>query len=178
MAKYTSLSAKKTALLIIDLQRALFTRHDPVFNDWQLVETINALVTRAHLFGVKVVYIQHENDSILEKGSDGWQFHPDIKPKTTDLIIHKNQGNAFLGTTLQGDLEARGIKHLLITGLVTQGCVRATSLGGLKLDYDVFLVQGAHSNYSKDAENVIEKKEAELHEAGVHLVTPEQLDFN
>lgn len=178
MAKYTSLTAKKTALLIIDLQRALFTRHDPVFNDWQLVETINALVTRAHLFGVRVVYIQHENKSILEKGSDGWQFHPNIKPKATDLIIHKKQGNAFLDTTLQSDLEARGIKHLLITGLLTQGCVRATSLGGLKNDYDVFLVQGAHSNYSIDAENVIEKKEAELKEAGVHLITPEQLDFS
>jgi hypothetical protein len=56
--------------------------------------------------------------------------------------------------------------------------VRATSLGGLEHDYDVFLVQGAHSNYSKDAENVIEKNEAKLQKAGVHLVTPEQLDFN
>ena len=178
MAKYTSLSAKKTALLIIDVQRALFTRHDPVFNDWRVIETINALVTRAHLFGVRVVYIQHENDSILKMDSDGWQLHPDMKPKATDLRIHKNQGNAFLGTTLQSDLEARGIKHLLITGLVTQGCVRATSLAGMELEYDVFLVQGAHSNYNKDAESVIEKQEAKLQEAGVHLVTPEQLDFN
>lgn len=178
MATYTSLSAKKTALLIIDLQRALFTRHDPVYRDWQLVETINALVTRAHLFGIRVVYIQHENKSILVKGSDGWQFHPNIKPKTNDLMIQKKHGNAFLDTTLHSDLEARGIKHLLITGLVTQGCVSATSLGGLELDYDVFLVQGAHSNYSQDAENVIEKNEAKLLAAGVHLVTPEQLDFN
>jgi nicotinamidase-related amidase len=178
MAKFTSLSSKKTALLVIDLQRALFTRHDPVFNDWKVIETINSLVTRAQLFGVRVVYIQHENDSFLKKGSDGWQFHPEIKPKLSDLVVHKNQGNAFLGTTLRSDLEARGIRHLLITGLVTQGCVRATSLGGLKLEYDVFLVQGAHSTYSKDAESVIEKQEAELQEAGVHLVTPEQIDFN
>jgi nicotinamidase-related amidase len=178
MAKFTSLSSKKTALLVIDVQRALFTRHDPVFNDWKVIETINALVTRAQLFGVRVVYIQHENDSFLKKGSDGWQFHPEIKPKHSDLIVHKNQGNAFLGTPLQSDLEARGIRHLLITGLVTQGCVRVTSLAGLKLEYDVFLVQGAHSNYSKDPESVIEKQEAELQEAGVHLVTPEQIDFN
>ena len=37
-------------------------------NDWQVVETINAMVTRAHLFGVRVVYLQHENDSFLKKG--------------------------------------------------------------------------------------------------------------
>lgn len=177
MAKFTILSPGKTALLIIDVQRALFTRHDPVFNDWKVIETINALVTRAHLFGVRVVYIQHENDSFLKKNSDGWQLHPDMKPKATDLRIHKKQGNAFLGTTLQSDFEARGIKHLLIAGLVTQGGVRATSLGGLEKDYDVLLVQGAHSNYNKDAESVIEKQEAKLQEAGVHLVTPEQIDF-
>lgn len=177
MAKFTSMSPKKTALLVIDVQRALFTRHDPVFNDWKVVETINALVTRAYLFGVRVAYVQHENNSILVKGSDGWLFHPEIKPKASDLAVHKKQGNAFLDTELQSDLEARGIQNLLITGLVTQGCVRATSLGGLKLGYNVFLVQGAHSNYSKDAESVIEKNEAELQEAGVHLVTPEQIDF-
>ncbi|RLD99846.1 MAG: cysteine hydrolase [Bacteroidetes bacterium] len=178
MAKFTTLSPGKTALLVIDVQQALFTRHDPVFNGWKVIETINALVARAHLFGVRVVYIQHENDSILKKDSDGWQLHPDLKPKATDLRIHKKKGNAFLGTTLQSDLEARGIKHLLITGLVTQGCVRATSLGGLEIDYNVFLVQGAHSNYNKDAESVIEKQEAELQEASVHLVTHEQIDFN
>lgn len=177
MSKFMLLSPGKTALLVIDVQKALFTRHDPVFNAYKVVERINALVTRAHLFGVRVIYMQHENDSILVKGSEGWQFHPEIKPRPTDLVIQKKQGNAFLGTTLQSDLEARGIKHLLITGLVTQGCVRATSLGGLEKGYDVFLVQGAHSTYSKNPENLIEVKEAELKEAGVHLVTPEQLDF-
>ncbi len=34
MAKFTTLSPGKTALLVIDVQQALFTRHDPVFNGW------------------------------------------------------------------------------------------------------------------------------------------------
>jgi nicotinamidase-related amidase len=178
MAKFTTLTSGKTALLVIDVQRALFTRPNPVFNAYKVVQTINALVTRAQLFGVRVVYVQHENDSILVKGSDGWQFHPEIKPKASDLLIHKKKGNAFLGTTLQSDLEARGVQNLVITGLVTQGCVRATSLGGLAQGYNVYLVQGAHSNYEKDPETVIEQKEKELQEAGVNLVTPGQIDFN
>jgi len=178
MAKLALLRPGQTALLVIYVQRALFTRPNPLFNAYKVVETINALVARAQLFGARVVYIQHENDSILVKGSDGWKLHPEMKPKPTDLSLYKKQGNAFLGTTLQSDLEARGVQNLLITGLVTQGCVRATSLGGLERGYNVFLVQGAHSNYNVDAESVIEKREAELKEAGVHLVTPGQIDFN
>ena len=79
--------------------------------------------------------------------------------------------------TLQGDLEARGIENLLITGLVTNQCVRATSLGGVKLGYNVFLLKGAHSNIDADPESVIEKIEAELEAAGVNVVSPEQIDY-
>lgn len=178
MSKVALLNPGKTALLVIDVQRSLFTRPNPVFNAYKVVETINALVARAHLFGVRLVYVQHENDSILIRDSDGWQLHPELRPKTTDLSIFKKKANAFFGTTLQSDLEARGVRHLLITGLVTHGGVMATSLAGVELGYDVFLVQGAHSNYSTDAEGLIEKKEGEMQEAGVHLVTPGQIDFN
>jgi nicotinamidase-related amidase len=93
------------------------------------------------------------------------------------LIIEKEKGNSFEDTTLPGAMEARGIKNLLITGLVTHQCVRATSLGALKLGYNVFLIQGGHSNFEVDAEKIIETQEAKLEEAGVHLVTPGQIDF-
>ncbi|MCJ7716855.1 MAG: cysteine hydrolase, partial [Anaerolineales bacterium] len=133
MNKIALMKPGQTALLVIDVQRALFTRPQPIFKAYQLLETINALVSRSHLYGVQVFYIQHANQSYLVEGSDGWQIHPDLSPSSADKIIKKNNGNAFLETTLQGDLEARGIENLLITGLVTNQCVRATSLGGMKL---------------------------------------------
>ena len=61
--------------------------------------------------------------------------------------------------------------------MVTQGCVRATSLGGLELGYQIFLVKGGHSNYDKDPLKVIEYREKELSDAGVFLVAPERIDF-
>lgn len=178
MNKIARISPKQTALLVIDVQRAIFTRPNPVYNAYKIIEVINALVDRAQLYGATVVYIQHSNKTILQKGSDGWQLHPEIKPGPRDLTIHKEQGNSFIGTTLQGDMEARGIENLLITGLVSNQCVRATALGGLELGYDVFLVQGGHSNVDKNPEALIERTEQGLEEAGVYLVTPGQIDFN
>ncbi len=178
MNKVARLNPKKTALLVIDVQKALFTRPDPIFKAYQMIEVINALVDRAHLYGLPVIYIQHANQSILAEGSDGWKLHPGVSPAASDLSIRKTQGNSFLGTTLQGDLEARGVENVIVTGLVTHQCIRSTCLGGVKLGYNVFLVQGGHSNYSKNPEAMIEQREEELENAGVYIVTPEQIDLN
>ena len=132
MASFTHLIPEKTALLVIDVQRALFTRPTPVHDASRLIQTINSLVERANLFGVKVIYIQHANKSILVEGTEGWQFHPSLKPNPTNVTIQKNKGNAFLDTPLQSTLETWGVQNILVTGLVSHQCVRATSLGGLE----------------------------------------------
>ena len=175
MAQFTVLRASKTALLIIDVQRALFTRPTPVFEDRRMIRIINGLVERAHLHNLPVIYIQHSNQSILKEGTDGWKLHPSIKPIAGDLSVQKKHGNAFQDTTLQSIMESRGLENLIITGMVTQGCVRATSLGGLELGYKVFLVKGGHSNYNKDAPKVIETHEEELEKAGVKLVNVDEV---
>jgi nicotinamidase-related amidase len=177
MTQFTVLPAKKTVLLIIDVQRALFTRPTPVFEDRRMIENINVLVDLAHLYNFPVIYIQHSNQSILKEGTDGFKLHPGLKPGAEDLSVLKKHGNAFKDTTLQSILESRGFEHLIVTGLVTQGCVRATSLGGVDLGYHMFLVRGAHSNYNKDAPQVIEKVEDELEKAGVRLVNVDELAF-
>jgi len=178
MVSFTHLIPEKTALLVIDVQRALFTRPNPVHDASKLIQTINNLVERAGLFGVKVIYIQHANDTILPEGSVGWQFHPDLKPNPTNVTIQKIKGNAFLDTKLQSTLEVWGTQNLLITGLVSHQCVKATSLGGIELGYKVFLIKGGHSNFRKDAVDVIDQVQNELEEAGVSPVFPEELDFD
>jgi nicotinamidase-related amidase len=179
MESIVKVNSKETALLVIDVQRALFTRSSPVYETYAFLETINTLISRAHLFRVMVVYIQYSNDSILKKGTSGWDFHPDLsRPTNQDLSIHKTHGNAFKETWLHDDLATRGIKNLIITGLVTQGSIRATALGGLALDYKTLLVKGGHSNYQKDAAQVIEQHENQLENKGIVVVTPENIGLS
>ena len=179
MERFINVRAQESDLLVIDVQRALFTRPNPIYEPYKLIETINALISRAQLYGVQVVYIQHANDSFLKKNTSGWNLHPDLSPPTNrDLLIQKQHGNAFVDTSLQNDLKSRDIKNLIITGLVTQGCVRATSLGGLELDYRVILVKGGHSNYNIDAPQVIETRENELENAGAIILPPGNIEFS
>jgi nicotinamidase-related amidase len=177
MPQSTQFPPGKTALLVIDVQRALFTRPNPIYKANQLIEAINLIVDRSHLFGVKVIFVQHANQSFLKEGTEGWQFHPGLTRGEGDSQIQKKQGNAFLDTPLQSELEVRGIQNLLITGLVTQGCIKATCLGGLERGYRVFLVEDGHSNYNQEAAAVIEKCQNELELAGVDIVSSDRVVF-
>jgi len=95
----------RIALLVIDVQQGLFERSTPIYNAEQLLHNLNALIRGARRAGVPVFFIQHANKSTLVEGSGAWQLHPQIQPLRTELIIHKQHGNAFEETVLQEELE-------------------------------------------------------------------------
>lgn len=167
----------QTALLVIDVQLGLFQKSTPVYRAEQLIDNINTLVEKAHNDGVPVVYIQHSDPRYLVFNSPGWQLHPQLHPQVGDAIVHKLHGNAFEGTNLAELLNKMGVGRLVVTGLVTHGCVKATCLGGRELGYPVTLVSDAHSNYSQDAAAIIEKWHAKLSEEGVLLIPTYRIDY-
>jgi nicotinamidase-related amidase len=114
------------ALLVIDVQRGLFRKSTPVYQAEELLQNISFLIERAHHGGSPVFYIQHSDLRTLVKGSDDWQLHPQLQPQAIDYIVHKQHGDAFEDTNLEEALQVRNVSSLIITGLVTHGCVRAT----------------------------------------------------
>lgn len=56
------------------------------------------------------------------------EFMPEVAPRPDELVIVKQYASAFFGTTLASTLRASGVDTLLITGVSTSGCVRATGL--------------------------------------------------
>jgi len=165
------------ALLVIDVQDGMFHKSTPVYRAEQLIHNINHLVERAHQCGAPVVYVQHCGQRDLVRGTPGWQLHPDLRPLDTDPIVHKEQGNAFENTTLSEILNARQVGRVVVTGMVTHGCVKATCLGARELGYPVTLVTDAHSSYSQDAAALIEKWHANLSKEGVTLLPTVQVQF-
>jgi nicotinamidase-related amidase len=165
------------ALLVIDVQKGLFHRPNPIYKADELLKNINTLVDRSHENGVPVYYIQHSNKSFLKEGSEAWELHTEIQPEDGDTIIHKRYGSAFQDTSLGEELAEKGVGIILITGLVTHGCVRATCLDALKLKYRVILVTDGHSNYNKNATKYIKKWNKTLGRNGAELRMTEEVQF-
>lgn len=165
------------ALLVIDVQQALFEKPNPIYRAPDLLRNINTLIQRAHNAGSPVIFIQHANKSFLAQDTAGWQLHADLEPTGADLIIHKEHGNAFQDTPLQQELDARAITTLVVTGLVTAGCVRATCLAGHDLGYHIVLVQDGHSSFHKQAAARIAEWNQKLGNKGLDVIPTQDIAF-
>jgi nicotinamidase-related amidase len=169
---------KHTALLVIDVQQGLFMKSAPVYKAGELLRNITGLVDQAHRAGVPIFYIQHSDQRALIKGSKEWQLHPELQPEDRDCLIFKQHGNAFEGTDLDELLKAKKIGNLVITRLVTHGCVKATCLGAKELGYQVILVKDGHSSYSQKAAELIAEWNEKLCDEGVEVKNTAEIQFD
>jgi nicotinamidase-related amidase len=147
----------ETALVVIDTQVGLI---EPAYRGKEVLENIGTLIAKARAAGVPVLYVQHNEpfEEGLMISTPQWQIHPAIAPQEGEPVIHKQSPDSFVGTTLQQELESRGIKHLVIVGLQSNYCVDTTSRRAVSAGYDVTLVGDAHTTEDNDvlsAEQII-----------------------
>jgi nicotinamidase/pyrazinamidase len=86
--------------------------------------------------------------------SPGAQFHPDLQLPPDAIVVSKGERDdapgysAFDGRTPEGamlheDLRRQGITRLIVGGLATDYCVRATVLDALQRGFDVTVLDDA-----------------------------------
>lgn len=138
----------RPALIVIDFVRAYVTAGSPLFGDG----CVAALAPAIRLLDwARTAHIPclHTNLAYRKGGGDGGLFfkklpalacfevgrHPDycrfaagLEPQPDEAVITKQYASAFFGTTLASTLTAWGIDTLLIAGVSTSGCIRATAV--------------------------------------------------
>ncbi|KAH6611958.1 Isochorismatase-like protein [Boeremia exigua] len=68
-----------------------------------------------------------------ETGLESWV--PGLEPRDGELIVSKRYPSAFFATDLSTRLQLKGVDTLVICGVSTSGCVRATTLDAMCLGY-------------------------------------------
>jgi nicotinamidase-related amidase len=141
------------ALLVIDVQVAMFDDADPVYGASDLLGKLRAAIAKARESGATVVYVRHDSGpgKPLGKGTEGWEVHSALCPEAGDVIVDKRTPDSFHETSLQAELEARGITKLVVTGIQTEVCVDTTCRRAFSLGYTVTLVKDAHSTWDSES---------------------------
>ena len=107
------------------------------------------LIAKARAAGAPVMYVQHhgrdEPNHPFKPGLPGYPFHDAIAPEPGDDVTVKHKSSAFHGTDFDAKLKARGIDHLVITGMQSEFCVNSAIRGAYERDYKITLVSDAHS---------------------------------
>ena len=129
--------------------------------------------------------------SFAERGG-GWPAHcvqGDARARSCDarvtalrpaLVVSKGDRadreaySAFDGTGLVEALRERGIERLLVGGLATDYCVRATALDALRAGFEVVVVDGRRVRPSTSAGDG-ERALAEVREAGGTVTASDRL---
>ncbi len=131
----------RTALLVIDMQNGVVGK---ACERDRVIANIQTLVDRARAEDVPVLWVQHSGDE-LPRGSENWEYVPEIKRMDAEPLVHKTYGDSFEATDLEELLAERGVGRLVVTGAQTEECVRSTLHGALVRGYDATLVADAHT---------------------------------
>jgi maleamate amidohydrolase len=151
---------KKPALLIVDFVMAYLDPMSPLYAGVEDALASNERLLAAAraasmpILFTNVVYQADGADGGLfyqkvpalkcfDKGSPLGAFPASLQPLPGETVISKQYASAFFGTPLAATLMEMGVDTLIVTGLSTSGCVRASALDALQHGFAPFVVREA-----------------------------------
>lgn len=151
---------QKPALLLIDFVEAYFDKTCDLYADVEdALASAMRMVEAARRAGIPVIYtnvVYHTSGfnggRFFEKakplrhmvaGSPMGAWANGLAPREDELVISKQYPSAFFGTSLASTLTAAGIDSVLLTGLTTSGCVRASCVDACSHGFIPIVVEEA-----------------------------------
>jgi maleamate amidohydrolase len=151
---------KRPALVLVDFVQAYFEPSCELYADVEdaLASALRvravALRERIPTILTNVVYHRSTRDGgrFFQKalplrhfvqGSPMGAWPKGLDPDPDELIISKQYPSAFFGTSLASTLTSLGVDTLIITGLTTSGCIRATCVDAMSHGFIPIVVREA-----------------------------------
>ncbi len=136
------------ALVLVDIQRDYFPGgRMEVVGAVEASEGAKKLLDAFREKGLPIVHIQHiaarPGATFLLPNTDGIDFHESVKPLSNETVIKKHLPNSFRGTDLEKHLLARGIKDLVICGMMSHMCIDTTTRAAFDMGYSCILALDA-----------------------------------
>lgn len=142
----------RQALLMVDFARAYFEPESPLFaNVPHVADAAAALLKWARGQGLLVCHTRVVYDaegmnggvfyrkipalSVFREGNPLGDFVEALRPAAHEPVISKQYASAFFGTSLASLLNAQKIDCVIVAGMSTSGCVRATAVDAIQHGY-------------------------------------------
>jgi maleamate amidohydrolase len=130
---------------------------------WKAIPFIKRLLAECRKRKVPVIYTTGDDtftrlavrttkvNHVAGARVDPHGFAAGLKPHEGELVLRKAMASAFFGTALTTYLRSRGADCILLAGVSTSGCVRASAVDAYSNGYPVFVVEECcfdRSNFS------------------------------
>jgi maleamate amidohydrolase len=153
---------KRPALLLVDFARAYFEPDSPLYGGEGCVTARDhaaRLLDTARQTGTPVIFTEVR---YIKGGADGGVFFKKAPPlkvmewgsplgdlveglerRPEEIMVTKQYPSAFFGTSLAATLTSMGVDTVLLTGLTTSGCIRATCVDAMSHGFVTLVVSDA-----------------------------------
>jgi nicotinamidase-related amidase len=195
---------KRPALLLIDVCNAYWTEGSPLDTSSNPASaaapaSIGRLVAaaregKAPLFWTRVEYTEPDMSdagvffckapllTVFQKGNETGleSWVPGLEPKDGETVIPKRYPSAFFATDLNTRLQLKGVDTLVIVGVSTSGCVRASTLEAMCLGYRPMVRTCTRSSARADRVQVVSEacgdRSPEIHDANMFDMNAKMAD--
>jgi ureidoacrylate peracid hydrolase len=177
-----SLEPGRTAVLVVDMLNDFLDDAGamPLPAGRRLYEPTRRLLAAARAHGSPVIWVcdaHPADDREFEKrtvhclaGTWGAQIVEALEPRDDEERVEKRRYSGFYGTDLDLRLRERRVSTVLLTGVVTNICVRSTAHDAFFLGYDVIVVEDCVAATSD------REQDSSLYDIDTHFGTVARLD--
>jgi nicotinamidase-related amidase len=160
----------RIALVVIDVLVDFFDRQPSLsVQRAPLTAAINTLSRAFRSAGEPVIWIRQEfkpdlSDAFLEmrrlgikitiQGTEGCRILPELERAPDDVVIVKKRYSAFFRTRLDEILRAMKPSALVLAGINTHACIRATAIDAYQRDYDVIIASECVGSHDEEHHRV------------------------
>jgi nicotinamidase-related amidase len=159
------LSVLRPVFLFVDLLEDFFAKPPLSARRETLALAVNDLASFARERDFPVIWVRQEFEPdlgdafrslretgtrITIRGTPGCDVIREIERRPGDIEVVKKRYSAFFGTRLAQLLESVHCNQLVIGGVNTHACVRATAVDAFQLDYNVILAVDAIASYDDE----------------------------
>ncbi len=149
---------KSAAILIVDMTDEFTTEDYGVGREdtgSAAVDANKKLIEAARGSNVPVYYVKPSRNfpegypgatkrpgarsSVEKKDSKGQNINEKLTPLSGEIVLDKPRASAFFDTHLAMLLHNRGIDTVVVTGMTTSGCVRATVVDGHSSNFRIII---------------------------------------
>lgn len=148
------------ALIMIDFAQAYFKEDSPLYaNCPDVVSQAQALLDWARARNMIICHtrVQYRQDGldggvffrklpaleVFKEGNPLAETVPELSPRSNEVVVTKQYASAFFGTSLASTLRALNVDCVLLAGMSTSGCVRASAVDAVQHGFIPVVVSNA-----------------------------------
>lgn len=168
---------KRTALLMIDMQRAYLEAESPacIPGAKETVPACAELIRNCRQRGIAVVFVarcyRDDGSDVEHSRVENWikagrpvsvsaqgvlsgDFPEEFELSGKDYIVVKPRFSAFFGTELDALLRRLGVDTLIMAGTTTPNCIRTSCYDAIAMEYNVAVAADCTSSATEEIQRV------------------------